>query len=311
MRGQGAGVLPGGAVSLGASARVQRVWGWKIAAYLFVAGAGAGAHAVGAAAALDPRLGSRAAGLFAMNVGAALVVLSILFLVWDLERPAGFLRVLRRTRRSWLSRGAWILLVFGALAGTNVLLGAPAVLTAVSLAAAVAVATYTGVLIGTIMARPIWNTPILPVLFLASALSTGIALVGVCERLVPAGAALGRDLSTLGASLRTGHLLLLAGELLLLYFYLSIVASRTPDGVALLLRGPLAGPFWCGVVLVGLVLPLGLEALVAPVGHAPLAGTLAALAVLAGGFCLRWVILAAGVRARVYLGVPFVIRPEV
>jgi formate-dependent nitrite reductase membrane component NrfD len=246
------------------------------------------------------------------------VVLSILFLVWDLERPAGFLRVLRRTRRSWLSRGAWILLVFGALAGTNVLLGAPAVLTAVSLAAAVAVAAYTGVLIGTIMARPIWNTPILPVLFLASALSTGIALVGVCETLVPASAAhsrdlatLSRDLAALGASLRTGHLLLLAGELLLLYFYLSIVASRTPDGVALLLRGPLAGPFWVGVVLVGLVLPLGLEALVAPVGHAPLAGTLGALAVLAGGFCLRWVILAAGVRARVYLGVPFVIRPDV
>ncbi len=47
----------------------------------------------------------------------------------------------------------------------------------------ICVGIYTGVLLGALVARPFWNNPILPLLFLLSAMKTGIAsilLVGVC-----------------------------------------------------------------------------------------------------------------------------------
>ncbi len=283
---------------------LQTVWGWKVAAYLFGAGMGAGAYAAGAATLLLPDLGSRSAGLFAMILGAVVVILSVPFLILDLERPLGFFRVLWRAKSSWLSRGAYILMAFSGLAVLNVLLGAPQWLTGLSLAAAVAVATYTGLLIGTMLARPIWNTPILPVLFLVSALSTGLAAIGLVGMLSGQ-----QEVHALAAALRIPHMLLLIGELLVLYFYLTIVNSRTPDAVSLLLRGALSRTFWWGVVLVGLVLPIVLD-LLAPAAGAALEAV-SAVCVLVGGYLLRRAVLAAGTRAKVYLGASFVIRPEV
>lgn len=289
----------------------QTVWGWKIAAYLFGAGMGAGAYAAGAATALLPGWGSASEARVYMAVGTATVLASVPLLVWDLGRPERFLRVLLKVRRSWLSRGAWILLLFGALAVTTLVLGVPRWLAGLSLAAAVAVALYTGLLMGSMVARPLWNSPILPVLFLVSAFSTGLALV----RLVSIAASNG----SAGASLPAPSLLpsvevgLLATETLVLYFYLAIAYLRIRTPVESLLYGHLAPTFWLGVVGIGLIIPLVLQ-----IGRVHLAGSAAArvelladACLLAGGFLLRYVLLRAGVRGPAYLGAPFVIRPEV
>ena len=41
----------------------------------------------------------------------------------------------------------------------------------------IGVAVYTGILLGAMPSRPLWNSPILALLFLVSALSTGIAVI--------------------------------------------------------------------------------------------------------------------------------------
>ncbi len=291
---------------------LQTVWGWKIATYLFLAGAGAGAYLVGSAALLWPGLASPPAATLFMEVGAAAVAVSVLFLIGDLGRPRYFLRALLRPGRSWLARGSWILIAFCALAAATLLARTPQGLTAVSLALAVAVATYTGLLLGTMLARPLWNTPALPVLFLVSALSTGMALCllfGMAFGMAPG--VLGAAVASTGAVLRAPHIGLLALEMLVLYFYLSIAHGRSRDSVELLVRGRLALGFWGGVVGIGLVLPLAL--LAAEGGGESLIALeiVAECAVLVGGYLLRRLILAAGIRNPVHLGVPFVIRREV
>jgi formate-dependent nitrite reductase membrane component NrfD len=47
----------------------------------------------------------------------------------------------------------------------------------VGIAVALLVGIYTGVLLGALVARPFWNNPMLPMLFLVSALKTGTASV--------------------------------------------------------------------------------------------------------------------------------------
>ena len=253
-----------------------------------------------------------------MQVGAAMVALSVLFLIWDLGRPRYFLRAIRRPARSWLSRGSWILISFVVLAVVTVASGTPRLLAALSLAAALAVAAYTGLLMGTMLSRPLWNSPVLPVLYMISALSTGIAVSVVAGVVFGSGhfAASGIGMQT-SQALRAVHIGILIAEIVVLYFYLQVAYGRTRTSVDLLVRGAVAGPFWLGVVGVGLVLPLALlsaEVDIRSASALAMMDLLAEVAVLIGGFLLRRVILAAGVRSPVYLGsgtVPFVIRQTV
>ncbi len=299
---------------------LQRVWGWKVAAYLFGAGAGAGAYVLGSGALLFSA-GPAGPGVLAMGLGLLLVAGSIPFLIWDLERPRMFLRVLTRVRRSWVARGAWILIAFTALGLLTLGLGTkPGTLSAqpsglaefmllVSLAAGVLVAVYTGLLIGTMFSRPLWNSPAIPALFLLSALSTGAAAVILAGYLL-GGLIPKYEIESFAERLRPYHILLLSGELLMIYFHLNISYGRARSSVESLVSGPLTGLFWGLVVAVGLAVPiilevyrlngggLGFELL----GHA---------SVLAGGFGLRRMLLLAGTRAQIEnLGTPFVVRPE-
>lgn len=292
---------------------MQSTWGWKIAAYLFGAGMGAGAYAFGALGALNQTLAGRDLSIATMWLGAIVVVGSALFLLWDLDRPERFIKVLFKVKRSWLARGAWILIIFGAIALVTLLAGAPPALAALSFVAALCVAVYTGLLIGTMLARPLWNSPVLPVLFLVSALSTGLALM-VLGGLIFFGsnAALAKDLTRVASSLRTTHMWLLVAEALILYFYLNIAYGRSREPVLMLVKDRLSSGFWGGVVLIGLVLPFILEYLAGGAGANALGLELAAhVGVLIGGYMLRRLILAAGTRSVVQLGGPFIIRPEV
>lgn len=89
----------------------QQSWNWKIAAYLFLAGVGAGAALVGAVAhLLSPNfMRLMQTGLW---LGIPLVVVGILFLMWDLGQPAKFTKALNKPGTSWIARGSWILAIF-------------------------------------------------------------------------------------------------------------------------------------------------------------------------------------------------------
>ncbi|MCE9593631.1 MAG: polysulfide reductase NrfD [Planctomycetes bacterium] len=89
-------------------------WGWQVAAYLVTKGVAAGA------ALLAPFAGAlgleSAARDFAPEIFALVFLgLTTFLLVEDLKRPMKFLTLLTRPNtKSWLVRGAWILMTFGA-----------------------------------------------------------------------------------------------------------------------------------------------------------------------------------------------------
>jgi formate-dependent nitrite reductase membrane component NrfD len=146
------------------------------------------------------------------------------------------------------------------------------------------------VLLGTMVARPALNSPILPLLFLASGLSGAAALLLM---LAPTGSA-GRLLVRAEAAAE-------GLELGLLGLYLIGLATSTAAGqaaAAVLMRGTFAWAFWALVVVLGLLAPLGvavthLRGHPAPRRAAILSGSL----VLGGGLALRLVLVFAGQRA--------------
>ena len=305
-------------------AEPQHSWGRAIAGYLYLGGRGAGAFAVAVIlewlgfglSAPHGALGGdpvwdwpKALVLWGPLVAAA----GALLLVFDLGRNwLLFFTAGRNPRTSWMARGFSILFSFivtgGVVAAVAVFAPQSEVSTlvlwrvveAVAVASALATALYTGILLRSMRFIPAWNTPWLPFLFLASALSTGS--MGVLLGSSVAGG-LGADPASAESLVQAIEALepaLIVAEALLLALYVhSLVGAEPEDRMAatMLLRGPWRYPFWIGVVGGALALPLLLDTagVFAP-SQAP--GVVAALAVLVGGLVRRLAVLGIGVKER-------------
>lgn len=288
----------------------QAVWGWKVAAYLFLAGVGAGAYSTGAIADLLGE-GWETVSRAGISLGPLLVLASTAFLIADLGAPSGFLRAGARPRSSWISRGVIILTVFVIIGLINIFFRiwpwnaleeattARLALEICGLVFALLTAVYTGLLLGAVRPIPFWNSPVLPVLFLLSALSTGVMALLLTLSL-SSGAALHAQLS----SLARADALILGFESVVVLFYLygcySSPVSR--PSAQLLLTGALAPVFWLGLVAAGLAIPLALElshlsqsGAGTPEGSAALT-ILAAILGLTGGLMLRYLVVSGGVK---------------
>jgi formate-dependent nitrite reductase membrane component NrfD len=154
----------------------------------------------------------------------------------------------------------------------------------VSIVAGAALGIYTGVLLGTMAARPLWNSAILGPLFLVSGLSTGAAFM-----------LLYRLREDERAELARIDTVLIAVEIALLGLWLAGLlsggaASRAAAGQ--LIGGPYTAAFWTLVVVLGLLIPLLAEWIEHRRGMVP--GRSAAILVLLGGFALRWILVDAG-----------------
>ncbi len=167
-------------------------WHWPVPAYLVTKGIGAGAFmllALGDAFGFFPfdRLAYVAVGFVALLFTAITTGL----LVYDLERPERFLNIILRPQwRSWLTRGAFILMGFSAVAGIwwgielLTLLGAPleglaGVVRPLALGSgfflAGGAAVYTAFLFGQAEGRDLWQSSALPFHLLAQAFTAGSA----------------------------------------------------------------------------------------------------------------------------------------
>ncbi|MCL2471972.1 MAG: polysulfide reductase NrfD, partial [Propionibacteriaceae bacterium] len=167
---------------------LQLTWSWLVVIYLFIAGVGAGAYLTSFWAGL--RGWSERVVSVGRYLAAPLVIVGTGMLVFDLG--AGKTDPLRifglfTHPSSMMSLGTWLLSIFIILAvidGYSPLLGkiprwrgkVPRFkwLSVVTAVFALCVAIYTSLLIGVVGAIPFWNSPILPVLFVVSALSTGL-----------------------------------------------------------------------------------------------------------------------------------------
>ena len=185
------------------------------------------------------------------------------------------------------------------LAWANILLG-------------VGLGIYTGILLNTMVARPLWNSAILGPLFLFSGLSAGAAMLHLASvargRGLPPegmiGGALAAMIQPLGHepparrhadSLIRADVAFLAIELVLIALLLvNLYTSSASQAVAaaLIVRGPYAWAFWGVIVGLGVLVPLALQGL--ELGHRIPHTVVPALLVLIGGFTLRWVMVSAG-----------------
>jgi formate-dependent nitrite reductase membrane component NrfD len=279
--------------------QVQTEWKWPVAADLFLAGTGAGAYAAGVLASFG---GPEWQGIARMGVILAfpLVLLATFFLIVDLGVKTRALRVFINPGTSWITRGSLIITGFMTLTFLHLILmvwpgqmaaDAPLLraLSVVNLVFSVLVMIYTGALLGASRAIAFWNTAMLPVIFLLSATATGTMAVAL---LAPGSEAPFEMLSKV-------LLVFLVLKTILVVFYVQ-ASHRTDESRAsahLLLKGRLSGMFWFGLIVVGLLAPIMLLILNVTIMHEIWLTKAAAILGLVGGFILRRLVLAAGVRA--------------
>jgi formate-dependent nitrite reductase membrane component NrfD len=292
------------------------VWGWQIVLYLFLGGLVAGIFILTAALELSSGERARTRALGAMPFVALLLLSFGMSFLWlDLAHRFWAWRFYATFRpTSPMSWGAWILVLVypaGLLLGLGsldeaqrawlrartpgFLRGLLARLTdasdahrravlLTSVLMGVGLGLYTGLLLGTMPARLAWNSAVLGPLFLASGISTGAATLLLLKLDENERRALVRwDLVAIGV-----ELVLLT--LLLVGFGTSGEAGRyAAHGF---LGGPYTAVFWSLVVIMGLLVPLAMEAIEAR-RHLPSVALVPVL-ILAGGLALRWIVLAAG-----------------
>jgi formate-dependent nitrite reductase membrane component NrfD len=272
----------------------MHAWSWEIPVYLFLGGLVAGLMVLSGLALLrrargeEPHpwftIGAPLWGFVLMNLGMGALFLD---LTHKLHVWAVYLAFQPASPMSW---GSWILIVvYGALVLTyfaDRFAATPGRLRALAIAnvvLGVALGIYTGILLSTMVARPLWNSAVLGPLFLVSGLSAAAAL---------------SHLATREAAWARADVGLLAVELALIGLLVAGLAtsSGAHQEAVRLLFGPYALAFWGGLVLLGIAVPMALQAL--ELAHRIPHTIVAPLLVLAGGFALRWILVDAGQASR-------------
>ncbi|WP_018213920.1 NrfD/PsrC family molybdoenzyme membrane anchor subunit [Desulfitobacterium hafniense] len=277
----------------------QQVWHDLVVWYLFLAGTGAGVYLI----ALGNKLWRRDDSL--QNIGyfwgPAFVAVGTVFLLFDLGRPLAAPLAVLRPLSSMISIGTIILSLFLLLGLIQIVQNlyfkksTPRCLDWVGFGLAIGTATYTGLLLGVVKAIPFWNNPLfLPLLFLASALSSG---VGFILLILVATKKIRKEqiAAALPAMVKLDIGLILC-EIVLLSVMLCLAkqaGGAAGSGVDILFQGFLALPFWGLVMGVGLLLPLFIETFMR--SHQEKVLLVCALALLVGGIALRYSIVLAGV----------------
>jgi formate-dependent nitrite reductase membrane component NrfD len=296
----------------------QEHWGWIIAIYLYLAGMGAGSYIIGTL--INWFVGpSKIGSLFGLPVDAAkaallwgpvLVAIGAPFLILDLGIKKRFLYACLNPKTSWVARGFLILsifIVFGIVDLATSVLPFPwlhpasplwHVVRVIAFCFAFATAIYTGILLKATKSVPLWNTYLLPLLFLVSALSTGsMAII-----LSSLGASLFPHAAGVLKTLVGGEQILVGVEGIVLYLYLSgryRSAEQGKDSVRLLLFGEKRFIFWGGIVALGLVFPIILENIASLFPDHRALIFVSGLILLCGGFFLRLGVVSAGIRDQI------------
>jgi len=243
-------------------------WHWPVPAYLVTKGIAAGIVLLLAIATFGGVELHGPTLLAASGLNLFFLTLTTVLLVADLEKPERFLYILLRPQwRSWLTRGAVVLIAASVLATLwfGVELGAYfGWLDAVTLASArlwllgigapvaVATAVYTAFLFGQAEGRDLWQNPVLPIHLLVQAMLAGAATLLLIAPLVDTPDAL-------EGVARVGFALALAADLIVLFLaevgmpHATEVAARAAQAIH---AGKYAPLFWGGAVVIGHMVPL-------------------------------------------------------
>ncbi|MCL1799327.1 MAG: polysulfide reductase NrfD [Eggerthellaceae bacterium] len=297
----------------------KHYWTWPIVIDLFLGGLGGGILAIAMAYEfLYPGLGPA----FAMPVLIAVASLGLacFFLVFELGQPKVFLRVF--VKATAIIKWGAVLLSLALIAGFVYFLSClpwdifaflvplqkPALI--VAGISGLLVMLYTGIFLASLKPHAFWNSPALPVLFAVSALLTGAAVAAATLGMWPvtmstllqalnpgvdAGLVAQEAANTqvfFQGKLQTLCMALIAVEAFVLLLYVFLLRGSGNEVArtvaARWLTGKTAPAFWLGLVVCGLLLPLGLYYRFGEVAAAAVAAT---VLVLAGGCLLRFLVV--------------------
>lgn len=286
------------------------VWGWEIPVYLFLGGMVAGMMIITGYFLLKQRQDNETCSCrYIPWVSLVLLSLGMFALFLDLEHKLFTWRLYTTFQvTSPMSWGAWILLlVYPAIIAT-ILITPPKWLTeklpivekysnwlrerkmwiknigVANMLLGAMLGMYTGILLSSLGARPLWNTSILWLLFLVSGLSGAAAFVHMVAKNVYE-----RELL---AKADNGFLTFELFVIALMIIGLMTSTETHQMAAGLILGGPFTAAFWVFVVGMGIIIPLFIQLLAVnhKIQHTPLAPIM----VIAGGLILRFVIVQAG-----------------
>jgi formate-dependent nitrite reductase membrane component NrfD len=318
-------------------------WNWIVAIDLFGAGLSAGAFIISATAYFLGREKYESITRIGAYIAPFPVMVGLVCLIYDLERPSLFWKLFLTFRpTSVMSLGAWLLLFFSFFSIGHFILWLPERFDTLGIIRAIrsnrflarfrgdnltkirglvggfgipismGVGIYTGVLLGALTARPFWNNPMLPMLFLISTMMTGSASICFVGCFVKGFRGMTRE------QIRTNKFMIHSIDFTLMVFsiisvFLFIVGlyvstRSSVEAAHLIMGGEFTWLFWGLAVGVGILLPLFLEVYeliphyiehVELREHNPWISGIITVSVLTGGFTMRYIVIYAGQMAQV------------
>lgn len=263
---------------------LQTVWGWPSALYLFLGGLSGGTCLASMALLFYGYKRYRRVIAVSQWIAFILLVAGLLVLLLELSNPARALLMWKSFSNdaSWMARGAWMLL------GAVLLFGFMAVFLSDALSSvakkawdalpfrkkrirrvlaiicggfALGVIAYTGFLLQSAVGIPFWQSPLLPTLFILSALSGGVNVIALVSLFIH-----GRKVSYRERRfLSMGVIALLVAEGIVLTFFIgdalagdsrsAVESAARIMSAESLLHGTYAVLFWGLFVGCGLVIP--------------------------------------------------------
>ena len=237
----------------------------------------------------------------AWPVCAVTLATGMLCLLADLGRPDRLLGLLSSPTPSAMAAGSFALVAalacaaafsLGALLDTVRLPRAAVLALAAAGALSAAVtATYTGVLLQSLASVLLWRTPLVPVLFVLSSASCGIATAFLAASFVETRHPYRGPLVWLARI--DGGIVVVEAGCLAAFVLLAFAGEETAAAARALAFGELAPVFWGVLAVCGLAVPLVLERFLTHGNSRTQLLWIAAL-LLVGGFALRWCIVGAG-----------------
>jgi formate-dependent nitrite reductase membrane component NrfD len=318
-------------------------WNWIVAIDLFTAGLSAGAFIISATAYFLGRERYETITRIGAYIAPFPVLVGILALIYDLERPLLFWKLFLTFRpASVMSFGSWFLLLFSFFSFCHFYLWLPerfdylkiipairsnkflrrfqgdnvtkirGLVAGFGIPISLGVGIYTGVLLGVLTARPFWNNPMLPMLFLFSAMMTGSASICFVGCFIRGFRGMSRqDIITNKFMIHSIDFTLMVFSIIAIFLFilgLYVSPGSSAEAAHLIMGGKFTFLFLVLVVGVGILLPLVLEVYeliphyithVELREHNPWISGIIATSVLIGAFAMRYVVIYAGQMAQI------------
>ncbi len=285
-------------------------WGWEIPVYLFLGGMVAGMMIISGYFLFSGRYKETNCSCYYLpRMSFILLSLGMLALFLDLEHKQFVWRLYTTFQiTSPMSWGSWILILVYPVLIANMLMKLPPYFSekfrfiwdlssklqqrpmfiknigVLNMILGAMLGMYTGILLSSLGARPLWSTSILWMLFLISGLSGAAAFIHLIAK--------NKDERELLAKADNGFLVIELFVIAMMIIGLITASNVHISAAMLLINGEYAATFWVFVIALGIVIPLFLQLLAVnhKIHHTPIAPIM----VIIGGLILRFVIVAAG-----------------